>query len=292
MGSWGTGLFENDTGLEVKDEYLRRLQLGKSNDEAINETLNEFKELCEDEEDKIDFWFALSSLLYDYGRLTPNIRDKVLDIISGNTDELRWDENDKFDRLKTVEELKLKLLSEQPDEVKVKRLSKSIPKIKPNEIYYFILDEEEYRCEFFYNFYVYILVDQWVQKDYRLQGLGDEHALIYLKISDRLITDITEIDNIEFFNDSPWDREIRQQEDKRILMDNRGFSSVKKKLNYMGTFAFQRDNCNKIYGYDGVWKSVDRDYKGEQTWGGKSSVWSILTNCIVRALRHHGDREL
>ena len=288
MGIWGTGLFQNDVGLEVKEEYLRRLQLGKSNEEALDETLNELKAFSEDEEDRIDFWFALSSLLYDYGRLTLDVRDKALEIISSKTDEIRWTENKtKAERSKIVEALRIKLLSEQPDQVKVKILKKSVPKIKPNEIYYFVLDDEEYRDEFFYNFCVYVLVDRWVQKDYRLEGLGDEHALIYLKISEHITTDISEIDNLTFFNFSPWNRAVRQKEDKRILVENSGFSSIKKKLNYVETFDFQRENFDKIYGRDGILRSVDHDYTGARTWVGRTSVWPILIKCIVRALKHH-----
>jgi len=96
---------------------------------------------------------------------------------------------------------------------------------------------------------------------------------------------------MEFFNESPWNREICKLEDKRILMDNRGFSSIRKKLNYIGSLDFIHDKCDKVYGYDGVWKSVDHDYTGENTWGGKTSVWSILTDCIVRALKYHSKND-
>ena len=31
MGTWGVGIFQNDVALEVKDSYIKKLQVGKSN---------------------------------------------------------------------------------------------------------------------------------------------------------------------------------------------------------------------------------------------------------------------
>lgn len=289
MGAWGVGLFQNDVALEVKDTYVKKLQVGKSNEEAFNETVNELNDMTNDADDKIDFWFALASLMFDYGRLTPDVKNKAFEIINSNNDENRWDTIDKKKRNRVVESLKEKLLSQQPEEVKVKVVKKRTPKIKPNEIYYFVLDDETIRKEIFYNSYVYVLVDSWTKYDNRIKGLGDEHALIYLKISDHLVSDIKEIDSFPFFNYSlNVDTENRKFEDKRIRIDNQGFSDMKKRLNFLGIYSFQREPYEKVFRWD-KWQSVYENYKGENEWSGKSTLWSCLINQdIVPALRKYG----
>ncbi|MBQ8995169.1 MAG: hypothetical protein IJ091_05090 [Oscillospiraceae bacterium] len=288
MGAWGVGLFQNDVALEVKDTYVKKLQVGKSNEEAFNETVNELNDMTNDADDKIDFWFALASLMFDYGRLTPDVKNTALEIINSNSDD-RWDAKDTKKRNQAVESLKEKLLSQQPEEVKVKIVKKRTPKIKPDEIYYFVLDDENLRNENFYNCYVYVLVDSWTQYDNRIKDLGDEHALIYLKISDHAVSDIKELDSIPFFNYAlNVDNENRKIEDKRILIDNQGFSDMKKRLTYFGTYSFQREPYEKIFRWD-EWQSVYENYKGENEWNGKSTLWSCLIDQhIVPALRKYG----
>ena len=289
MGTWGVGLFQNDVALEVKDSYIKKLQMGKTNDEAYNETFYELNEMVGDIDDKIDFWLALASLMYDYGRLTPDVKNEALEIINSKTDEDRWDDKDKKKRNQVIESLKEKLLSQQPDEVKVRRIKKRVPKINPNEIYYIKLDNEDYRNDYFYNYFVYILVDSWTEYDNRIIGLGDEHALIYLKISDHAVSNFKELDSLPFFNFAlNVDNEIKKFEDKRILIDNQGFSNIKKTLIYFGTYSFQREPYEMVFRW-GEWKSVYVNYKGENEWNGKSALWPhLIKQDIVPALRKNG----
>lgn len=289
MGTWGVGIFQNDVALEVKDSYIKKLQVGKSNNEAYIETFNELNEMVADPDDKIDFWLAIASLMYDYGRLTPDVKNKALEIINSKNDEERWDSKDKKKRNHIIESLKEKLLSQQPEEVKVKVVKKRTPKIKPNEIYYFVLDDEAFRNEFFYEYYVYVLVDSWTEYDNRIMGLGDEHALIYLKITDHAVSDVEELDSLPFFNYAlNIDNEKKKLEDKRILIDNQGFSAMKKRLTYLGTYSFQREPYEMVFRWE-EWQSVYINYKGENEWNGKSALWPHLINQdVVPALRKNG----
>lgn len=286
MGTWGVELFQNDVALEVKDCYIKKLQVGKSNVEAFNETLIELNDMIADPDDQIDFWFAIASLMYDYGRLTPDVKNKALEIISQKNDKERWDDNDKKKRNHVIESLKEKLLTPQPEEVKIKVIKKRIPKIKPNEIYYFVLDDECFCNEAFYKYYVYVLVDSWIKYDNRIIGLGDEHALIYLKIADHLVSDIEELDSLPFFNYAlDVDNDKKEIEEKRIRIDNQGFSDIKKRLNYFGTHVFKREPYEKVFRW-GEWKSVYENYKGENEWNGKAALWPyIIKQDIVPALR-------
>lgn len=289
MGTWGVGLFQNDVALEVKDTYVKKLQVGKSNEEAFNETFSELNEMTVDSDDKIDLWFALASLMYDYGRLTSDVKNKALEMICSNSDDARWDAKDKKKRHQVIESLKEKLLTRQPEEVKIKVVKKRTPKIKPNEIYYFILDDEDLSNENFYNCYVYVLVDSWTKYDNRIKGLGDEHALIYLKVSDHIVSSNKELDDIPFFNYAlNVDEENKKLEDKRIRIDNQGFSDMKKRLFFYGAYNFQREPFEKVYRWD-EWQSVYVNYKGENEWNGKATLWScLIEHDIVPALRKYG----
>ena len=86
--------------------------------------------------------------------------------------------------------------------------------------------------------------------------------------------------------DADYDNRII--EDKRIHIDNQGFSEMKKKMSYFGTYSFEREPYNKVLRW-GEWQSVYVNYKGENEWNGKSTLWSCLTkNHIVPALRKYG----
>ena len=95
MGTWGPGIFQNDVADDLKRVYIEKLKLGKSDDEALSETISYLADYAEDEEDSIDFWLGLASVMFDYGRLTDPIKKKALQIIDSSVDLERWDECDK-----------------------------------------------------------------------------------------------------------------------------------------------------------------------------------------------------
>ena len=81
MGSWGTGLYSNDMGDDVKDEYLSKLKAGKSDEETLTEMLECYKEEMADDDDKYDIWFALADTMWKKGRLTDEVKSKALELI-------------------------------------------------------------------------------------------------------------------------------------------------------------------------------------------------------------------
>ena len=94
MGTWGTGIFQNDIADDVKTTYINKLKMGKSDENALNETISENTDFLSDSEDSLDFWFALSSIMYDYGRLNEEIRCKVIALLESNNDSERWTEKE------------------------------------------------------------------------------------------------------------------------------------------------------------------------------------------------------
>ena len=51
MGTWGTGIYQNDLSADVKDDYISKLKAGKSDEQALAEMLDEYKEEADDIQD-------------------------------------------------------------------------------------------------------------------------------------------------------------------------------------------------------------------------------------------------
>ncbi|MBQ7065906.1 MAG: hypothetical protein IJN92_03720, partial [Lachnospiraceae bacterium] len=64
MGTWDTGIYQNDLGADVRDDYIAKLKAGKSDEEALQEILSEYKEESEDDDEKYDFYPALADTLW------------------------------------------------------------------------------------------------------------------------------------------------------------------------------------------------------------------------------------
>ena len=118
MGAWGANLYQDDVALDVKDEYKDNLRRGKTNEETMQEIIDKYQELLEDEEDRGVFWLALADTQWNLGRLDEQVKKQALEIIELGTDLKRWEVNEKLynKRKEILEKLKEKLLSPQPEE--------------------------------------------------------------------------------------------------------------------------------------------------------------------------------
>ena len=72
MGTWGTGLFDNDFANDVREDYLEKLRSGKTAEIASREMIESYLPAVEEEEAL--FWFALAATQWEYGRLQFNVR--------------------------------------------------------------------------------------------------------------------------------------------------------------------------------------------------------------------------
>ncbi len=118
MGAWGANLYQDDVALDVKDEYKDNLRRGKTNEETMQEIIDKYQELLEDEEDRGVFWLALADTQWNLGRLDEQVKEQALEIIELGTDLKRWEINEKLynKRKEILEKIKEKLLSPQPEE--------------------------------------------------------------------------------------------------------------------------------------------------------------------------------
>ena len=58
MGTWGAGLYSNDSACDIRGDYIDKLKRGKTNDEATQELINSNRDIMGDVEEEPLFWFA------------------------------------------------------------------------------------------------------------------------------------------------------------------------------------------------------------------------------------------
>ena len=278
MGAWGVKIFQSDVALDVKEEYKTELLRGRSDEEALQTVLESCRDFVNDAEDQYDFWFAIASYSYDLGRLLPKVKEKAVSLIDGGGDLERWEGREKAKREAVLNELKTKLQSEQPPRKEFKPLKKKLSPLIANDIYYFRIDDEDYKTNPYYNYYVFVLVDGTGYEDFRVRGFLDEYPLVYLKISKTLPDKIEDLDDIPVAMVYYADKKEEKDSDHRVLMMD-GFRNFKKRLNYWGRYDFKREKYigrryDRVYGYVPV-------IHDDGTWHGVICDWNLLIRDII-----------
>ena len=116
MSAWGTALFSDDFAKDVRDDYVEKIILGKTNEEAT-EYVKQTSMPKEDDEDYPVFWIALAVTQWKKGRLLDDVRQKALEVLDSGGDLERWLEEgpEKYEkRKKVLADAKELLLSPMP----------------------------------------------------------------------------------------------------------------------------------------------------------------------------------
>lgn len=160
MGAWGTGLYQDDVTCDVKEDYLDRLRIGYSNEEATEEVIEMNSDFIEDEEDGPLFWLALADTQWKYGRLVPKVKREALRSIKEGKDLERWkDDKKNYEKRKTVlKKIEEQLNSPQPPEKKVKSLSLHKAEWEVGDVLLYKIKSDEMRQHKYYNKYVLLRV--------------------------------------------------------------------------------------------------------------------------------------
>ncbi len=92
MGTWGAGLFSDDTAADVRDDYRSLLGEGLDDAAATRQVLDRY--LGADEDDGADHvvWLALAATQSRAGRLDSVVRDEALRVIDDGLDLAAWAE--------------------------------------------------------------------------------------------------------------------------------------------------------------------------------------------------------
>ena len=280
MGAWGVKIFQSDVALDVKEEFKAELLRGHSDEVALQTVLESCRDFVNDDEDQYDFWFAVASYSYDLGRLLPEVKEKAIALIDAGGDLERWEGREKSKREAVLNELKTKLMSEQPPRKEFKPLKKKESPLTANDIYYFQIDDENYKESFYYNYYVFVLVDGIGCEDFRVRGFLDEYPLVYFKISKSLPDKLEDLDEMPVAMVRYDENKKQRESDHRVLMMD-GFRKFKKRLNYMGNYDFKREK------YIGRRFDIMQGYApsiyDNGTWGGLIRDWNMLVGDILFA---------
>ena len=156
MGAWGTGLYQDDTTCDVKEEYLNLLKIGTEPEEAMEEMIINWEDCIEDVEEGPLFWFALAETQWRYGLLDKKVKEIALQYIEEGIDLERWEEDQKlYTKRKTeLEKLKEKLESEQPKGKKIPKMTFQRANWKIGDIILYQILNEKLKDHKWYKKYV------------------------------------------------------------------------------------------------------------------------------------------
>ena len=123
MGAWGTGIFQDDTASDLRDDYKNHLGNGLSGSEAAARILAEYKSSLDDPHEAPVVWLALSAVQWKHGRLEPETLEHALQVIDSGSDLRRWESNagDFAKRRAVLEKLRVQITSPQPEAKKVRK---------------------------------------------------------------------------------------------------------------------------------------------------------------------------
>ena len=161
MGAWGTGLYQDDTTCDIKDDYITYLKVGMTNEEATRKIIEENDWCFEYEDEGALLWFALADTQWKYGRLLDEVKEKAIECIDSGVDLEKWREEDEKlceKRKKVLEALKERLSSEQPPEKKITKLRMLRARWKVGDILLYQILNEELKEHKWYKKYILLKV--------------------------------------------------------------------------------------------------------------------------------------
>lgn len=115
MGSWGTGIFDDDVALDIRGEFEDALAEGMSVEEATSRILESWREAVEGPDDGSTISLALAALQLEHERVQPAVRDRALAIIASGESLTRWEEagaDDLAERRRVLDRLRSALAGE------------------------------------------------------------------------------------------------------------------------------------------------------------------------------------
>lgn len=184
MGTWGSGLYQNDASMDIKDTYLSKLKGGKSDEVALVETLDDFQNELSDEEEKYNVIFALADVMWKHGRLTEEMKEKALNCIDFDLQTDKWKENKVFKaRSKVLDKLRKQLLSKMPERKKISVHKPVKLGWRANEVYAFQIKSKIEGYEKYIGYYAVFFVKKIYKKDWIVKDVWDEIAEAYFYLT-------------------------------------------------------------------------------------------------------------
>jgi hypothetical protein len=112
----GPGLYQDDTGHDVRSEFRDLIGAGRAPDDATAVLLDGWADMLGDEDTYCAFYLALADTQWRLGRLVPAVHDAALSLIDSGRDLKRWEYSQQFHgkRKRILEQLRERLTSAPP----------------------------------------------------------------------------------------------------------------------------------------------------------------------------------
>jgi hypothetical protein len=184
MGAWGTGIFDNDTSCDVRDNFINLLEEDKTAEEATIMILDEY--LTEEDLQELSLvYIGLASIQLEKNCLQEEVREMAVKMIECGDLEL-WDENNEKEyegRKQVLTELKKELLFPK---LKAPKSTKKRRRIKLGDVFAIPLPNGKYAYgrvfdDAGFGVYEYIgesMVDTPKSEDYQFNVGVYKHALM------------------------------------------------------------------------------------------------------------------
>ena len=197
MGAWGTGIYQNDMGIEVKDDYKNKLRAGKTDEVAYAEIMQEYRAIIADEDDKTDVILALADTMWNLGRLKAEVKEKALSLIEEECVEEKWDsQKDIIRRKKVLETLKKKLLSEMGEKKKISIHKPYVTSWNPGDIYTMEIVAPPETVAEYKGWYIVIYVKEIKGFDFVVPGVDDICPSVYIMLSPKEVKSMEDITSL------------------------------------------------------------------------------------------------
>jgi hypothetical protein len=92
MGTWGTGLFDDDVALDAKGLFDDLVDQGASPGQAAEQVLEEMQHEANDQDDGPVLVLALASLLLDHSIQVHPVLEKAREVINTGAGLDRWED--------------------------------------------------------------------------------------------------------------------------------------------------------------------------------------------------------
>jgi hypothetical protein len=117
MGTWGPGIFSDDTACDVRGAYRMALEDGLDDQAAQQQVLHQFAEVLHDDtwNDGPLVWLALAKTQWQFGRLDDHVKAEALAVIDQGRDLVFWEGSDLYGyRRAALRRLRQKLTTAPP----------------------------------------------------------------------------------------------------------------------------------------------------------------------------------
>ena len=121
MGTWGTGIFDDDTTCDMRGHLRMALRAGVPGPEATDQILRDYAPGPDPFDTRV--WLGLAATQTQLGRLEERVKTKAVEIIGSGADLAAWDEADAATRRRrraALQRLRRRLLGPQRPPVQLK----------------------------------------------------------------------------------------------------------------------------------------------------------------------------